>query len=215
MHSRGGRSSAVAGALAVAVTGLMLAGLPVARPVAAADAAVLIRSTGTFAWAYVPAAVQIGVGDSVTWTDQSDAGSEPHTATPDSGGFAGSPILRPGDSHTATFATAGRFTYHCDIHPSMTGVVIVAGPATTASAARPTPEPAPPTATVPPTPPAASAGPSVPGRSSPQSAPAATAGPVSTPASRTDTSAVALLVLGVVAAIGIGGLLRFVYRRGR
>jgi plastocyanin len=114
------------------VLALALATLPGAAPVAAADAGVVIRNTGTFAWAYMPGTVRIGVGDSVTWTDQSDAGSEPHTATPDSGGFAGSAILRPGDSYTATFAAAGRFTYHCDIHPAMTGVVIVSAAATPA-----------------------------------------------------------------------------------
>ena len=52
-----------------------------------ASVAVSIRNTGTTDWAFQPRSVTIQVGDSVTWTNRSDAGSEPHTVTPDSGGF--------------------------------------------------------------------------------------------------------------------------------
>ncbi|HEX2398660.1 MAG TPA: plastocyanin/azurin family copper-binding protein, partial [Mycobacterium sp.] len=105
-----------------------------------APVAVSIRNTGTTDWAFQPRSVTINVGDSVTWTNRSDAGSEPHTVRPDSGGFGGSAILQIGDSYSATFRRAGRFSYHCEIHPAMTGVVTVVGANPTP---RPTPKPTP------------------------------------------------------------------------
>ena len=36
-----------------------------------------------------------------------------------------SEVLNPGDSFMLTFPEAGTFSYYCEIHPSMTGSVIV------------------------------------------------------------------------------------------
>jgi plastocyanin len=47
-----------------------------------------------------------------------------HTWTSDSGGWD-SETLAPGESYTFAFTSPGTFTYHCDIHPSMTGSVVV------------------------------------------------------------------------------------------
>lgn len=59
------------------------------------------------------------VGSSVTWTNR---GNAPHTVTFDSGqGSSGT--LAPGESFTFTFPSTGRYSYHCTIHPSMTGYV--------------------------------------------------------------------------------------------
>ncbi|MFN0026197.1 MAG: cupredoxin domain-containing protein [Acidimicrobiales bacterium] len=71
------------------------------------------------AFAFQPATVNVAVGQSVVWTNQDPA---PHTAT--GNGFdTGS--LGLGASATSRFNTRGRFEYICDIHPAMTGTVVV------------------------------------------------------------------------------------------
>jgi hypothetical protein len=72
-------------------------------------------------FAFQSSSITINVGDSVTWTNQDQA---PHTVTGDAGGW-GSSTLNNGGTFTRTFNTAGTFTYHCAIHLSMTGTVIV------------------------------------------------------------------------------------------
>ena len=70
---------------------------------------------------FQPADIQVTVGTTVTWQN-SDGVS--HTVTSDGGAFA-SGLLKDGDSFTFTFTAAGTFTYHCAVHPSMRGSVLV------------------------------------------------------------------------------------------
>jgi len=86
---------------------------------------------------FVNSTVTIRVGGTVTWTHND--GQASHTVTADDGSFdsnAGcSPTVGPlppsgdcmtqGETYSATFATAGTFSYHCKIHPGMTGTVNV------------------------------------------------------------------------------------------
>jgi len=72
-------------------------------------------------FAFEPAAVEVPVGATVTWTN---SGGAPHTATANDGAF-NSGTLQPGGSFSNTFATAGSFPYFCEIHPQMTGTVTV------------------------------------------------------------------------------------------
>jgi plastocyanin len=65
--------------------------------------------------------VAVEPGSNITWTNE---GNEPHTVIADNGLFD-SGVLYPGDSYTVWFDGAGTVTYHCDLHPSMTGSVIV------------------------------------------------------------------------------------------
>lgn len=75
-------------------------------------------------FAFSPAAVQVNVGDTVTWTNYDTA---PHTATSD----PGAPVqfdtgqLTQGQSGSFTFTTAGTYAYHCSVHPHMTATVVV------------------------------------------------------------------------------------------
>ncbi len=69
---------------------------------------------------FSPANVAITVGGSVTWTNE-DATT--HNVEGDGGISSGD--LAPGQSYTKNFATAGTYTYHCIIHPTMTGTVVV------------------------------------------------------------------------------------------
>ena len=57
----------------------------------------------------------------VTWTNE---GNEPHTVTADKGLFD-SGVLYPGGSYSVWFGGMGTVTYHCTLHPSMTGGVTV------------------------------------------------------------------------------------------
>ena len=119
-HLRRGRF--VLPALALLVAAFALA--PGARDAHAADASVSIAN-----FAFAPASVSVNAGDTVTWTNN-DAGV-PHTATADGGAF-NSGTLASGASFSHTFTAAGTFAYHCNIHPSMTGTVVVTGAAATA-----------------------------------------------------------------------------------
>jgi plastocyanin len=72
-------------------------------------------------FAFDPAAVEIPVGATVTWTN---TGAAPHTATASDGTFD-SGQLAPGATFSHTFNAAGTFPYICQIHPQMTGTVTV------------------------------------------------------------------------------------------
>lgn len=69
--------------------------------------------------AYSPSPVTIAAGGSVTWTNSDTV---THTAT---GGTFNSGAIAPGAKYTQTFSAAGSYTYHCTIHPGMTGTVTV------------------------------------------------------------------------------------------
>ena len=64
--------------------------------------------------------VTISVGTTVTWTNK-DNGE--HTVTSDNGVFNSS--VTNGATFSFTFTEAGEFPYHCDIHRSMKGKIIV------------------------------------------------------------------------------------------
>ena len=93
-----------------------------------APAAALAASVSITDFQFTPATVTIQAGDSVTWTNNS--GGTPHTTTSDSGVWD-SGTLNAGQSFTFTFKTPGTFAYHCDIHPQMTGTVVVEAATTT------------------------------------------------------------------------------------
>jgi plastocyanin len=83
---------------------------------AAADQAVSISGL-----AFHPATVTVNVGDTVTWTNNDGVS---HTATADGGSFDTGTIGN-GSSASETFNTAGTFAYHCSVHPTMQGSVVV------------------------------------------------------------------------------------------
>jgi plastocyanin len=88
-------------------------------------------------FAFQPASIEVAAGSTVTWTN---TGAAPHTVTADNGAFD-SGQLKPGATFSQTFTTPGTYTYHCEIHPQMTGTVVVteaAAPAAPSAPAAPT-----------------------------------------------------------------------------
>ncbi|SHM95053.1 cupredoxin family copper-binding protein [Mucilaginibacter sp. OK098] len=72
-------------------------------------------------FAFVPATVNIKVGNSITWTNMDTA---PHTATDLANAFD-SGSLTTGKTFNFTFNTAGTYTYHCLIHSMMKTATVV------------------------------------------------------------------------------------------
>jgi amicyanin len=71
---------------------------------------------------FSPSQLIIKVGDTVVWTNN---GATSHTVTSDSGSELSSPTLSSNGIYAHTFNAAGTYNYHCSIHPTMTGVIIV------------------------------------------------------------------------------------------
>ena len=70
-------------------------------------------------FAFNPSTLTVKVGETVRWTNDDSA---PHQIA---GGFANSPVLPQGATFEFTFTTAGTYDYHCAIHPSMKGTIVV------------------------------------------------------------------------------------------
>lgn len=72
-------------------------------------------------FAFLPHLIKIAPGETVTWTNRSDAN---HTVTSNEGLFE-SGVLAPGATFSHTFTNTGVFPYHCSIHSSMRGQIVV------------------------------------------------------------------------------------------
>jgi plastocyanin len=107
------------------------------HPAATASVSIANDSGAPSGFSFQPASVSIHVGDTVSWTNNS-TGGVPHSTTSDSPGWD-SGFLNPGQSFSHAFPTAGSFAYHCAVHPSMHGTVVVTavqGTTTTTSTTR-------------------------------------------------------------------------------
>jgi len=99
----------------ITTSGSQAAGVPVSiQPGSGTNATSLYYSPSTIT-------VVIGVNNTVTWTNNDNIA---HTVTADNGAFD-SGYLNQGQTWSYTFTTAGTYSYHCSIHPWMTGTVIV------------------------------------------------------------------------------------------
>jgi plastocyanin len=72
-------------------------------------------------FSYMPNELQVKVGTTVMWTNNDSVN---HTVTADNGAFDSGPFDK-GATYSFTFNEAGTFSYHCTIHPKMTGVITV------------------------------------------------------------------------------------------
>ena len=76
---------------------------------------------------FLPSEVTIGVGDSVTWHNDSSVAHTVTSGNPQDGpdGLFDTGLFLGGDTFSHTFTEAGEYQYFCSIHPWMTGTVIV------------------------------------------------------------------------------------------
>lgn len=94
---------------------------PAPPPTAAADVTITIQGmAGAQSFSPTPAAVKSG--QTVAWMNGDSIG---HAIAQDGGGFS-TPVIAPGTtSAPVTITTTGTLSYHCSIHPSMTGSLAV------------------------------------------------------------------------------------------
>jgi plastocyanin len=71
----------------------------------------------------------IQTGDSIRWRNDDTVN---HQVVADNGHFA-SPVLRPGQTYTREFGTAGTFRYRDALEPAERGTIVVRGPAPSVS----------------------------------------------------------------------------------
>ena len=73
-------------------------------------------------FAFSPKTITLNKGDTVTWINNDSA---PHKAVGDTLNSLSSETMSKGQKYTFTFNDTGDFAYHCSIHPSMKGNIIV------------------------------------------------------------------------------------------
>ena len=95
--------------------------LAIVGPVSAANRGVKMGEANE-RYFFAPATQYANVGDTVAWTNGTDVS---HTVTSDSGSELASDSIGAGATLDHTFAAEGTFTYHCTIHPYMTGTIVV------------------------------------------------------------------------------------------
>jgi amicyanin len=99
-----------------------MSGMPSSAPTGGqATSPVASDSVTIHNFAFGPQVVTVKAGTTVHWTNRD---AEAHTVTSDNGAF-NSPVLQPGTSYSHTFTKPGTYSYHCSIHPFMTGKVVV------------------------------------------------------------------------------------------
>ncbi len=72
-------------------------------------------------YVFFPDTITVKVGDSVTWRNMDNTS---HSATADDKLFD-TGVFDQGGSETVAFDEPGTYTYHCSLHPSMKGTIIV------------------------------------------------------------------------------------------
>ena len=189
-----------------AVAGILLTAFLVVAPADAPVAAASPPTVQIVDFAFQPSTITVTAGETVTWAN---AGATTHTVTADDGSFD-SGSLDPGNRFANLFDKPGTYTYHCSIHSSMHGTVIVkAAPATPVSTGPATPSPPPgtlppdfsphPVQTPPPLPSSAPASLSATASAPPNGSEA--------PGSPTGTdSGGAVVIVGLLIVVGIAGI---------
>jgi plastocyanin len=71
---------------------------------------------------FLPAEKTVTVGTTVTWINLDP---EDHDVITNDFSTIVSPLIKPGESFSYTFATPGSFPYVCDLHRDMAGVINV------------------------------------------------------------------------------------------
>ena len=75
-------------------------------------------------FAFVPAVLNVSVGETVTWTNQDD---DPHAVVANDKTFR-TRALDTGEVGSIVFSQPGEYGYYCSLHPHMTAKIIVTAP---------------------------------------------------------------------------------------
>jgi plastocyanin len=94
---------------------------PAAPPAAGTTVTILAGARGLGAGAYGANPLTVAAGTTVTWQN---ADSVPHTSTADGGAWSSGNIAA-GGQFSVMLNAAGSYPYHCAIHASMTGRIVV------------------------------------------------------------------------------------------
>jgi plastocyanin len=94
---------------------------PTPAPTGATTVTIPSGSSTLTTTAYAPNPLTISTGTTVSWLNDDNTA---HTSTADANQWS-SGTIAPGGRFNFTFASAGRFTYHCTIHPNMVGTIVV------------------------------------------------------------------------------------------
>lgn len=71
---------------------------------------------------FTPSQITVPKGGTVTWTNND---TTTHTVVADLGNGPNSGDIAPGQTYSYTFTKSGSVQYHCSIHPSMRGTIVV------------------------------------------------------------------------------------------
>jgi plastocyanin len=71
---------------------------------------------------FVPASINAKVGDVISWTN---ADSVPHGIALDDGGAKCTDTISGGATGSTAFSAAGTYAFHCFVHPSMKGTIVI------------------------------------------------------------------------------------------
>jgi plastocyanin len=94
---------------------------PTPAPPGSTTVAIPAGASGQTTAAFGANPLTISTGTTISWLNSD---SITHTSTADGNQWSSGDIA-PGDRFNFTFTSAGRFTYHCQIHPNMTGTIVV------------------------------------------------------------------------------------------
>lgn len=96
------------------ITGCSTSSSQVNPPIKSVDNQITIKD-----FKFTPETLNVKVGTIINWVNEDSA---PHIVKFE--GFE-SQSLQTGESYSYTFDTAGTYAYHCSLHPSMKGNIIV------------------------------------------------------------------------------------------
>jgi outer membrane biosynthesis protein TonB len=94
---------------------------PTPAPVPPPIPAPIKKAVSISGFSFEPSSITVSAGTTVVWTNQDPTN---HTITANDGSFDSGPVSSNG-SYSHTFDQAGSFSYHCNIHPSMQGTIVV------------------------------------------------------------------------------------------
>lgn len=94
---------------------------PTPAPAGSTTVIIVSGASTSTTTAFGPNPLTITAGTTISWLNNDNT---THTSVADGGQWASGNVT-PGGRFNFTFASTGRFAYHCQIHPNMVGTIIV------------------------------------------------------------------------------------------